>query len=97
MLPGQVFEIIAKKLIKSLMDEVEKAKAQTVRFINLESIASGPHKSFSYAICGGLAELIDSLIDKKIAVSGTIRDPLVLPWNLVSRLDKDFKGLAPRL
>ena len=107
MLPGQVFEIIEKKFIKSIADEISRSGASTVRFVNLEAIASGPHKDFLYAICGGLAELVDSLegrtpvppwpnfvkFERKIEVTGTIRDPWVLPWKLVSKIDKTFKGL----
>lgn len=92
MLPGQVFEIVEKKLVKILLDEIESAKAHTVRFVNLEAIPSGPHRDFSYAICGGLSELIDSLVEEKIAVTGIISDPNGLPWNLISRIDKSFKG-----
>jgi len=92
MLPGQVFDVIEKKLIKGLMDEIDKAKPQTVRFVNLEAIQSGPYKDFTYAICGGLAELIESLVEKKIAVNGTVQNPRSLPWNLTSRIDKNFKG-----
>ncbi|WP_455284934.1 hypothetical protein, partial [[Eubacterium] cellulosolvens] len=50
MLPGQVFEIIEKKLIRSLMDEIDNARPQTVRFVNLEAIPSGRHGVFLYAI-----------------------------------------------
>jgi hypothetical protein len=92
MLPGQVFDIVEKKLIKALLDEIESTKAQTVRFVNLEAIPSGPHRGFSHAICGGLAELIDSLVDKNIVVTGAISDANSLPWNLTSRIDKSFKG-----
>ena len=92
MLPGQVFDIVEKKLVKILLDEIENAKAQTVRFVNLEAIPSGPYRDFSYAICGGLTELIDSLVEKKITVTGTINDANSLPWNLISRIDKSFKG-----
>jgi hypothetical protein len=92
MLPGQVFDIVEKKLVKILIDEIESAKAQTVRFVNLEAIPSGPHRDFSYAICGGLTELIDSLVEKKITVTGTINDANSLPWNLISRIDKSFTG-----
>lgn len=95
MLPGQVFDIIEKKLIKGIMDEIDKAKPQAVRFVNVEAIPSGPERDFTYAICGGLSELIDSLAQKKIAVTGTISDPRSLPWNLISRIDKNFKGFAP--
>lgn len=94
MLPGQIFDIMEKKLIKELVDEIDKAKPQAVRFVNLEAIQSGPYKDFTYAICGSLAELIESLATKKITVNGTIQDPLSLPWNLVSRIDKNFKGLG---
>ncbi len=95
MLPGQVFDIVEKKLIKGLLDEIESVKAQTVRFVNLEAIPSGPHRDFLHAICGGLAELIDSLVEKKIVVTGTISDANSLPWNLTSRIDKNFKGYTP--
>jgi hypothetical protein len=95
MLPGQVFETVEKKLIKTLLDEIGSSKAQTVRFVNLEAIPSGPHRDFSYAICGGLAELIDSLVEKKITVTGTISDASSLPWNLISKIDKNFKGYTP--
>jgi hypothetical protein len=93
MLPGQVFDIIEKKFIKGLLDEIDKAKPQTVKFVNLEAIASGPHKDYLQAICGGLSVLIDSLTSKNIPVVGTIQDPWVLPWNLVAKLDKIFRGL----
>jgi hypothetical protein len=95
MLPGQVFDIVEKKLIKGLLDEIESVKAQTVRFVNLEAILSGPHRDFLHAICGGLAELIDSLAKKNILVTGAIRDASGLPWNLISRIDKNFKGYTP--
>jgi hypothetical protein len=95
MLPGQVFDIVEKKLIKALLGEIESTKAQTVRFVNLEAIPSGPHRDFLHAICGGLAELIDSLVNKKIIVTGTIGDASRLPWNLRSRIDKNFKGYTP--
>ena len=95
MLPGQVFEIVEKKLTKGLLDEIESVKAQTIRFVNLEAIPSGPHSDFSHAICGGLAELIDSLAEKKIVVTGTIGDASALSWNLASRIDKNFKGYTP--
>jgi hypothetical protein len=94
MLPGQVFDIVEKKLIKSLADEIDKAKPQTVRLINLEAITSGPHKDFLYAICGGLVELIDSLTEKGTAVSGVVDGSQILPWNLMYRLDKQFKEPA---
>ena len=93
MLPGQVFKIVKEKMVKSLADEIEKVKPQTVRFLNLEAICSGPYKDFLYAVCGGLAELADTLTDKKIAVTGTISHARALPWNLVSRIDKKFKGI----
>lgn len=93
LLPGQVFDAIEKKFVKGLMDEIDKSKPQTVRFVNLEAIATGPHKDYVYAICAGLRVLIDTLSAKNIAVTGTIQDPWVLPWNLVSMIDKNFKGL----
>jgi hypothetical protein len=93
MLPGQAFELIEKKFIKGLLDEIEKLKPQTVRFANLEAIASGPHKDYMYAICGGFEVLIDTLFAKNIQVTGTIQNPFVLPWSLVAKIDKTFKGL----
>jgi hypothetical protein len=93
MLPGQVYEIVEKKFIKTLMDEIGKSNAQSARFINLEAIASGPHKEYLAAICGGLGVLIDTLSAKNIQVTGTIQNPLILPWNLVAKVDKNFKGL----
>ena len=93
MLPGQVFDSIEKKFIKSLLDDIEKSKPQTVRFINLEAIASGPHKDYLYAICGGLEVLIDTLSSKNVQVTGTIQNPFTLPWSLVAKLDKNFTGI----
>lgn len=92
MMPGQVFELIEKKFIKGLLDEIEKSKPQTVRFVNLEAIASGPHKDYLYAICGGFEVLINTLSAKKIQVTGTIQNPLILPWSLAAKIDKNFKG-----
>lgn len=93
MLSGQVFDTIEKKLVKGLLDEIERAKAKTVRFVNLEALASGPHKDYLHPICGGLAVLIEALNSKSITVIGTIQNPFVLPWHLVAKLDKGFKGL----
>ena len=93
MLPGQVYDVIEKKFIKNLADEVEKSKAQTVRFVNLEAIATGAHKDYLYPICAGLRVLIDSLTAKKITVTGTIQNPFSLPWDLVAKVDGNFKGL----
>jgi len=93
MLPGQVFEQIEKKFIKGLSDEIEKSKARTVRFVNLEAVALGPHKDYLYAICGGLEVLIEQLSAKKMQISGTIQDPFKLPWSLVAKLNKGFRGL----
>lgn len=92
MLPGQVFELIEKKFIKSLLDEIAKSGAQSVRFVNLEAIASGPHKDYLYAICAGLRVLIDQLSMKNMQVTGTIQDPFALPWSLVAKINSDFKG-----
>lgn len=93
MLTGQVFETIEKKFVKGLLDEIEKAKPQTVKFVNLEALVSGPHKDHISAICGGLAVLIETLVAKNITVTGTIQNPWALPWHLVAKLDKNFKGL----
>jgi len=93
LLPGQVFDLIEKKFLKTLTDEIDKSKAQTVKFVNLEAIASGPHKDYLHPICGGLTVLINSLAAKNIQVSGAIQNPYVLPWNIVAKIDKTFKGL----
>jgi hypothetical protein len=93
MLPGQVFDVVEKKFIKTLADEIEKSKAQTVRFVNLEAIVTGPHRDYLNPICAGLRVLIDSLIAKHIGVTGTIQNPLSLPWDLVAKIDNKFKGL----
>jgi hypothetical protein len=93
MLPGQVYDIIEKKFLKTLTDEIGKANPQTVRFTNLEAIASGPHKEYLNAICGGLGDLIDTLSAKNIQVTGEIQNPLILPWSFVVKIDKNFKGI----
>jgi len=93
MLTGQVFETVEKKIIKEMADEIEKAKSQTVRFVNLEALASGLHKEYLNPICGCLAVLIEALTAKGIQVTGTIQNPMLLPWHLVAKLDKNFKGL----
>jgi hypothetical protein len=92
MLPGQVFDLIEKKFIKGILDEIDKSKSQSVRFVNLEAIASGPHKDYLFAICGGFEVLIDTLSAKNVQITGTIQNPMVLPWSLVAKIDKDFKG-----
>ena len=93
LLPGQVFDLIEKKFLKTLTDEIDKMRPQTVKFVNLEAIATGPHKDYLYAICGGLSVLINSLAAKNVQVTGDIREPNVLPWNIVAKIDKTFKGL----
>ena len=93
MLTGQVFEGVEKKVIKGMADEIEKANPQTVRFVDLEAIATGPHKAYLYPICGCLAVLIENLKAKGIQVTGTIQNPMLLPWHLVAKLDANFKGL----
>jgi hypothetical protein len=93
MLTGQVFEILEKKVIKSMIDEIDKAKPQTVRFVNLEALASGPHREYLSPICSSLVALIDALAAKGIQVTGTIQQPFLLPWHIVAKLDKNFKGL----
>lgn len=106
-LTGQVFEDIEKKFLKDLVDQIVKANPDTINMINLEAIATGPHKEYLHPICGGLAELIDTLrgdipvplwpnfikIEKKFAVTGIIQNPWILPWHIVAKLDKNFKGL----
>jgi len=94
LLPGQVFELIEKKFLKTLTDEIDKSKTQAVKFVNLEAIATGPHKDYLYPICGGLASLINTLIAKKLQVTGSIQNPHILPWNLVAKIDNTFKGLT---
>lgn len=105
-LMGQVFEDIEKKFLKGLADQIVKANPDVVRVVNLEAIATGPHRDYLSPICGGLAELIDALrgdlpvplwpnfirLQKKITVMGTVQNPWILPWDVVAKLDKDFKG-----
>ena len=93
MLMSQVFELVEKKVIKSILDEIEKSKPQSVRFVNLEAVATGPHKEYVNPICGSLAVLIESLTAMGIQVTGTVQYPFLLPWHLVAKLDKTFKGL----
>ena len=93
MLTGQVFDTVEKKVIKGMADEIEKTKPQTVRFVNLEALATGPHREYINPICGCLAVLIENLTAKGVQVSGTIQNPMLLPWHLVAKLDKNFKGL----
>ena len=93
MLTGQVFETLEKKVIKGMIDEIDKAKPQTVRFVNLEALASGLHKEYLNPICGSLVVLIDALAAKGIQVTGTFQQPFLFPWHLVAKIDKTFKGL----
>ena len=93
MLPSQVFDVIEKKFLKDLLAQIDNAKPQSVKFVNLEALATGPHKDYLYAIAGGLGTLIDTLTSKSIQVSAEIQNPIALPWNLVAKLDKNFKGL----
>jgi len=93
MLTGQVFDAVEKKMIKPILDEIDKAKPLTVRFVNLEAIASGPHKEYVNPICGCLAGLVATLESKGIQTTATIQQPFLLPWHLVANLDKNFKGL----
>jgi hypothetical protein len=95
MLPSQVFDTIEKKVLKDLLAQIENAKPQSVRFVNLEAIATGPHKDYLYAIAGSLCNLIESLTAKSMEVSAVIQNPLTLPWNLVARLDKTFQTSPP--
>ena len=93
MLPSQVYDAIEKKFLKELLAQIDNAKPQSVKFVNLEALATGPHKDYLYAIAGGLGTLIDTLTSKSIQVSAEIQNPMTLPWNLVAKLDKSFKGL----
>lgn len=104
-LMAQVFEDIEKKFLKVLADQILKENPETIRVVNLEAVATGPHKDYLYPICGGLAELIDALrgeipvplwpnfikLEKKITATGTVQDPWILPWHIVAKLDKNFK------
>lgn len=106
-LTGQVFEDIEKKFLKTLADQIVKADPESVKVVNLEAIATGPHKNYLYPICGGLAELIDALrgdlpvplwpnfikLQKNFTVTGTIQNPWILPWHIAAKLDKNFKDL----
>lgn len=93
LLASQVFEIMEKKVIKGLLDEIDKLKPTVVKLLNLEAIATGPYKDYVEPICAGLTVLIEALQSKGIAVTGTVQTPLILPWHLVAKLDKNFKGL----
>lgn len=93
MLMSQVFELLEKKVIKGILDEIEKTKPQAVRFTNLEALATGPHKEYLNPICASLAAMIESLATKEVKVMGSIEQPFLLPWHLVAKLDKNFKGL----
>jgi hypothetical protein len=93
MLTGQAYDTIEKKIMKPMLDEIEKVKPQAVRFVNLEALATGPHKEYINPIGGCLAAFIGSLTSKGIQVSGTIQQPFLFPWHLVAKLDKTFKGL----
>lgn len=93
MLMSQVFEAVEKKVTKPMIDEIEKAKPSTVRFVNLEALATGPHKEYVNPICASLAAMIQALNAKGMQVTGTIQQPFLLPWHLVAQLDKAFKGL----
>jgi hypothetical protein len=110
-LMAQGFETIEKQFIKSLLDHITKAQPDVVKFVNLEAIATGPHKEYLAPICGGLAELVQALegtlpvplwpnfikLDRKYTVTSTIQNPWILPWHLVAKIDKNFKGLlTPR-
>jgi len=106
-LMGQAFEVGEKQFIKSLVDQITKAQPDIVKFVNLEAIATGPHKEYVAPICGALAELVQALegapplplwpnfikLERKYHVSGTIINPWILPWHIVAKIDKNFKGL----
>jgi hypothetical protein len=93
LLASQVFEIMEKKVNKGILDEIDKTKPQSVKFVNLEALATGPHKDYLEPISAGIAALIVTLQTKGIQCVGTIQSPWTLPWHLVARLDKNFKGL----
>ena len=110
-LMGQAFEVSEKQFIKALVEQITKAEPDIVKFVNLEAVAKGPHKEYLAPICGALAELVQALegeppvplwpnfikLDRKCVVTGTITNPWVLPWHLVAKVDKNFKGLlSPR-
>ena len=93
MLTSQVFELLEKKVIKGMVDEIEKAKPEKVRFVSLEALATGPHKEYLHPICAGLVVLIEALKAKGMQATGNVQQPFLLPWNLVAKLDETFKGL----
>lgn len=93
MLPSQVSDMLEKKAVKDILAQIDTAKPQSVKFVNLEALATGPHKDYLYAIAGSLVTLIDSLTVKNIQISAIIQNPLTLPWYLVAKLDKNFKGI----
>ena len=93
LLASQVFDIMEKKVNKGILDEIDKTKPQAVKFVNLEALATGPHRDYLEPISAGVAALIVALKAKGIQSVGTIQNPLALPWHLVAKLDKNFKGL----
>ena len=110
-LMGQAFEVGEKQFIKTLIDQIVKAQPDVVQFVNLEAIANGPHKEYIAPICGALAELVQALegeapiplwpnfvrLDRKYTITGAIENSWILPWHLVAKIDKNFKGrLTPR-
>jgi len=92
LLSSQVFETMEKKMVKGILDEIDKAKPQVVKLVNLEAVAR-THQEYVDPIFGGLAELVDALKDKGVEVIGSLQEPMILPWHLVAKLDKKFKGL----
>ena len=110
-LMGQAFEVGEKQFIKALVDQITKAQPDIITFVNLEAIATGPHKEYLAPISGALAELVQALegapplplwpnfikLERKYRVTGTITNPWILPWHIVAKIDKNFKGLlSPR-
>ena len=93
MLMSQAFEAIEKKVTKPIIDEIDKTKPSMVKFVNLEALATGPHKEYLQPICASLAAMIQALKGKGVQVAGSIQQPFLLPWHLVAQLDKAFKGL----
>lgn len=92
MLPSQVSDLLEKKAMKEILTQIDNAKPQSIKFVNLEALATGPHKDYVYAIAGSLVTLIDSLTAKNIPINAIFLNPLALPWYLLAKLDKNFKG-----
>ena len=82
--PGR-FSRWSRRSGHDLAEQVDTAKPQVVRFVNLEAIANGPCADFVWQ------SVADNLTGKGVGLVGTVHDPKGLPRNIVSRIDKGLK------